>query len=52
MVELKLKGIDNLNAVTGVLHKNGHQYSNFIVWKNENGGIDYFDVRIEGVENG
>lgn len=52
MVELKFKDIESLNAVTGALHKNGYKYSTFIVWKKENGGIDYFTVRIEGVENG
>ena len=52
MVELKFKDTDSLSAITGSLHKNGHQHSNFIVCKNENGGIDYFDVRIECIENG
>lgn len=52
MVELKLKDIESLNAVTGALHKNGYKYSTFIIWKKNNGGIDYFTVRIEGEENG
>lgn len=52
MVELKLKDIESLNAVTGALNKNGYKYSTFIIWKKENGGIDYFAVQIEGDENG
>lgn len=52
MVELKFKDIESLNAVTGALHKNGYKYSTFIIWKNEDGCIDYFAVQIEGVENG
>ena len=52
MVELKFKDIESLNAVTGALHKNRYKYSTFIVWKKDNGGIDYFTVKIEGVENG
>lgn len=52
MFELKIKDIDSLNAVTGALHKNGYKYSTFIVWKKDNGGIDYFTVQIEGVKNG
>lgn len=52
MVELKFKDVKSLNAVTGALHKNGYKYSTFVVWKKENGGIDYFTVQIEGVENG
>jgi hypothetical protein len=52
MVELKFKDIESLNAVTGVLHKNGYKYSTFIIWKKGGGGIDYFTVQIEGVGNG
>ena len=52
MVELKLKDIESLNAVTGALHKNGYKYSIFIVRKKDSGGIDYFTVQIEGVKNG
>ena len=52
MVELKLKDIESLNVVTGALHKNGYKYSTFIIWKKGNGGIDYFTVPIEGLENG
>ena len=52
MVELKFKDIESLNAVTGALYKNGYKYSAFIIWKKGNGGIDYFTVQIEGVENG
>lgn len=52
MVELKFKDIESMNAVTGALHKNGYKYSTFIVWKKDNGGIDYFTVQIEGVEDG
>ena len=52
MVELKIKDIESLKAVTGALHKNGYKYSTFIIWKKDNGGIDYFVVQIEGVENG
>ena len=51
MVELKFQDIGSLNAVTEALHKNGYSYSTFIIW-NKEGGIDYFTVRIEGVENG
>ena len=50
MVELKFKDIESLNAVTGALYKNGYEYSTFIVWKKDNGGIYYFTVQIEGVE--
>lgn len=52
MVELKFKDIESLNAVTGALHKNGYKYSTFIIWKKGDVGIDYFAVRIEGLENG
>jgi hypothetical protein len=52
MVELKFKDIGSLNAVTGALYKNGYRYSTFIIWKKGYGGIDYFTVQIEGVENG
>ena len=52
MVELKFKDIESLNYVTGAQHKNGYKYSTFIVWKKDNGGIDYFTVQIEGVKNG
>ena len=52
MVELKFMDIESLNAVTGALHKNGYNYSTFIVWKKGNCGIDYFAVKIEDVENG
>ena len=50
MVELKVKDIEILNAVTGALHKNGYKYSTFIIWKKETGGIDYFTVQVEGAE--
>lgn len=52
MVELKFKDIESLNAIVGALNKNGYQYSTFIKWKKDGGGIDYFTVQIEGVENG
>lgn len=52
MVELKFKDIKSLNAVTDALHKNGYKYSTFIIWKKDDGGVDYFTVRIEGEENG
>lgn len=52
MFELKFNDIDSFNAVTGALHKNGYKYSTFIIWKKDNVGIDYFAVRIDGVENG
>ena len=52
MVELKFKDIESLNAVASALHKNGYKYSTFIIWKKSNGGIDYFTIKIEGVENG
>ena len=52
MGELKFKDIESLTAVTGALHKNGYKYSTFVVWKKVDGGIDYFTVQIEGVENG
>lgn len=52
MVELKFKDVKSLNAVTTALHENGYKYSTFIVWKKDNGGIDYFTVQIEGDEDG
>lgn len=52
MIELKFKDIESLNSVTGALHKNGYKCSTFVVWKKEDGCIDYFTVQIEGVENG
>ena len=52
MVELKFQDIESLNAVVGALHKNGYEYSTFIIWNKGSGGIDCFAVRIEGEENG
>lgn len=52
MVELKFKDIESLNAVTDALHKNGYEYSTFIIWKKESGGIDYFAVKIEVEKHG
>ena len=52
MVELKFKDIESLNAVTGTLHKNGYEYSTFIIWKKDGGEIDYFTVRIEVEKHG
>jgi hypothetical protein len=46
MADLKFRDIDSLNAVTGALHKNGYNYSTFVVWKKDGGGIDYFTVQI------
>lgn len=52
MVELKFQDIESLNAVASALFKNGYKYSTFIIWKKPEGGIDYFLVRIEAVDNG
>jgi hypothetical protein len=52
MVELKFQDIESLNAVTDALHKNGYEYSTFIIWKKDNGGIDCFAVRIEVEKHG
>lgn len=52
MVELKFQDIESLNAVVGAFHKNGYEYSTFIIWKKDNGGIDYFAVRIEVEKHG
>lgn len=46
MTKLKFKDVESLNAVTTALHKNGYDYSTFIIWKNQGGGIDYFVVEI------
>lgn len=52
MVKLKFKDIASLNAVTGALHKNGYNYSVFVVWKKD-GEFDYFTVQImDGDSNG
>lgn len=50
MVELKFKDIESLNAVTGALHKNGYEYSTFVVWKA--GEVSHFTIQIEGTRNG
>ena len=52
MVEMKFQDIESLNAVVGALHKNGYEYSTFIIWKKDGGGIDFFAVRIEVEKHG
>ena len=51
MVELKFKDIESMTAVVEALHKNGYEYSTFIIWKKDGGEIDCFAVRIEVAKN-
>ena len=50
MVELKFKDLESLNAVTSALHKNGYNYSTFVIWLD--GAGSHYTVRIEGVRYG
>lgn len=50
MVELKFKDVGSLDAVTSALHKNGYNYSTFVIWLD--GKISHYTVQIEGVKYG
>jgi hypothetical protein len=48
MVELKFKDVGSLDSVTSALHKNGYNYSAFVIWLD--GEISHYTVQIEGVK--
>ena len=52
MVELKFQDIESLNAVVGALHKNGYEYSTFIILNKDGIGIDFFALSVEVKNNG